>query len=51
MDVIRVNGAHVAYRHRPGPRPRPRQGRTIVFANSLKLAKQTLTEMEKGTDE
>jgi 3-oxoadipate enol-lactonase/4-carboxymuconolactone decarboxylase len=29
MDVIKTNGAHVAYRHRPG------LGRTVVFANSL----------------
>ncbi|MFT6944231.1 MAG: 3-oxoadipate enol-lactonase/4-carboxymuconolactone decarboxylase [Yoonia sp.] len=29
MDVIKINGAHVAYRHRPS------LGRTIVFANSL----------------
>ena len=29
MDVIEINGAHIAYRHRRG------LGRTIVFANSL----------------
>ncbi len=29
MDVIDINGAHIAYRHRPG------LGRTVVFANSL----------------
>lgn len=29
MDVIEINGAHIAYRHRPA------LGRTIVFANSL----------------
>ncbi len=29
MDVAEINGAHIAYRHRPG------LGRTIVFANSL----------------
>ena len=29
MDVIKINGAHIAFRHRPG------LGRTIVFANSL----------------
>ena len=29
MDVLEINGAHIAYRHRPG------LGRTIVFANSL----------------
>ena len=29
MDVLHINNAHIAYRHRPG------LGRTIVFANSL----------------
>ena len=29
MEVIKINGVHIAYRHRPG------LGRTIVFANSL----------------
>ncbi|MEM6464695.1 MAG: 3-oxoadipate enol-lactonase [Pseudomonadota bacterium] len=29
MKVLKINGAHIAYRHRPG------LGRTIVFANSL----------------
>lgn len=29
MDVIEINGAHIAYRHRPG------LGRTVIFANSL----------------
>ncbi len=29
MDVLKINGAHIAFRHRPG------LGRTIVFANSL----------------
>jgi len=29
MDVLKINGAYIAYRHRPG------LGRTIVFANSL----------------
>lgn len=29
MDVARINGQHIAYRHRPG------LGRTVVFANSL----------------
>ena len=45
MYVIWINSAPVAYRYRPGP------GRTIVFANSLKLTEQTVTEIEKGTDE
>ncbi len=29
MDVMKINGAHIAYRHRPG------LGRTVVFANAL----------------
>ena len=29
MDVMKINGAHIAYRHRAG------LGRTVVFANSL----------------
>jgi len=29
VDVLEINGSHIAYRHRPG------LGRTLVFANSL----------------